>query len=86
MIETPFSMKKYIDMLPSKVFEHVGVTIETKTAVTNINHILSEGTSLTDVTIGRSDLSASIDLENADSERIVEMVKKVAHIAKSNGL
>jgi 2-keto-3-deoxy-L-rhamnonate aldolase RhmA len=86
MIESPFAMEKYIEMLPSEVFEHIGVTIETITAVANIETILSEGKLLTDVTIGRSDLTASWGGDNVESERTITMVKVVARAAKARGL
>ena len=59
MIESPFAMSKYMDMLADGVFDHVGVTIETFYAVERIDEILDAGTKLTNVTIGRSDLTAS---------------------------
>jgi len=86
MIETPFAMKKYIEMLPRGTFEHIGVTIETITAVANIETILNEGKSLTNVTIGRSDLTASWCGDHVESERTMEMVKKVARAAKNRNL
>lgn len=86
MIETAFAMKKYMDMLPSSGFAHRGVTIETITAVENIDGILAAGRKLTEVTIGRSDLTASYGGKDVESERTTEMVKLVARKAKSKGL
>ena len=86
MIETPFAMQKYMEMLPDNAFAHIGVTIETITAVENINEILEAGDKLTDVTIGRSDLTASYSGEGVDSPKTMEMVKIVAKAAKSRNL
>jgi citrate lyase beta subunit len=73
-------------MLPKSTFEHVGVTIETITAVANIDDILAEGKLLTEVTIGRTDLTASYKGESVESERTIAMVKMVARAAKVKGL
>jgi 4-hydroxy-2-oxoheptanedioate aldolase len=86
MIETPFAMEKYIEMLPKGAFEHIGVTIETVTAVNNIDAILTEGTLLSEVTIGRTDLTASYKGKSVESDHTIEMVKTVARAAKIKGL
>ncbi len=86
MVETPFAMKKYMEMLPEGAFEHVGVTIETITAVANIDGILEEGRHLSEVTIGRTDLTASYNGDDVESDRTTEMVKTVARAAKAKGL
>ena len=86
MVETPFAMEKYMEMLPQGAFEHVGVTIETITAVANIHTILTEGKLLSEVTIGRTDLTASYEGDSVESERTIAMVKTVAHAAKGKGL
>lgn len=86
MIETPFAMQKYMEMLPPDRFEHVSVTIETVTAVKNIEEIIAAGSHLTEVTIGRTDLSASYGSSDVESERTTEMVKLVAACAKRHGL
>lgn len=86
MVETPFAMEKYIDMLPKGAFEHVGVTIETITAVSNIDAILAEGKLLTEVTIGRTDLTASYKGDSVESDQTIAMVKTVARAAKAKGL
>jgi citrate lyase beta subunit len=86
MVESSFAMEKYMEMLPQGAFEHVGVTIETITAVANLDAILAAGKLLTEVTIGRTDLTASYKGESVESDRTVGMVKKVAHAAKANGL
>ncbi|WP_067065724.1 aldolase/citrate lyase family protein [Roseateles chitosanitabidus] len=86
MVETAFAMEKYMEMLPQGAFEHVGVTIETITAVANIDAILAEGKSLSEVTIGRTDLTASYKGDSVESDRTVGMVKTVARAAKAKGL
>ena len=59
MVESPFAMCKYQEMLPDGVFDHVGVTIETIDAVRRIDDILDAGDKLAQVTVGRSDLTGS---------------------------
>jgi len=86
MIESSFAMKKYMEMLPEGVFSHVGVTIETITAIENIEQILQAGTKLTEVTIGRTDLTASYHGVDVESERTISMVRRVAKLAKARGL
>ena len=86
MIETPFAMKKFVKMLSKEHFKHVGVTIETVTAVENIDGILDEGTALTELTIGRADLTASYNGDSVESSKTINMVKKVAEKAKNRGL
>ena len=86
MIESSFSMEKYMRSTENGGFEQLGVTIETNVAVENIESILDAGVSLNEVTIGRTDLSASIGLSNVEEEVITSMVKKVAIAAKSRGL
>jgi 4-hydroxy-2-oxoheptanedioate aldolase len=86
MVETPFAMEKFMEMLPDGAFEHVSVTIETVTAVENIEQIIEAGTKLTEVTIGRTDLTASYRGTDVESDRTINMVKRVARLAKARGL
>jgi hypothetical protein len=86
MVETPFACSKYMAMLPASHFHHIGVTIETTVAVSNIEAILHAGTRLTNVTIGRSDLTASYGGSGVDSEQTIQYVKRVATCAKARGL
>jgi hypothetical protein len=85
MIESGFAMSKYMDMIPPAKFENIGVTVETKTAVENIDEILSFSSKLTEVTIGRSDLTASYGGSDVESSRTLEMVKMVAGKARARG-
>lgn len=86
MIETPFAMEKYMEILPEGHFSHIGVTIETITAVENIEDILNRGGRLTEVTVGRTDLTASYKGSGVDSAKTIAMVKQVARHAKDRGL
>jgi 4-hydroxy-2-oxoheptanedioate aldolase len=86
MIESPFAMSKYMDMLPEGAFDHVGVTIETFHAVDRIEEILDAGTKLTNVTIGRSDLTASFGGSGTNCPETIEKTLKVARAAKARGL
>lgn len=86
MIESPFAMSKYMDMLPDGAFGHVGVTIETFYAVERIEQILDAGTKLTNVTIGRSDLTASFGGSGTNCAETLEKTLKVARAAKARGL
>lgn len=86
MVESPFAMQKFMNMVPPNHFEHIGVTIETITAVDNVVGIIKAGNLLTEVTIGRNDLTASYGGTSVESEKTISMVKRVAHEAKSRGL
>ena len=87
MIETPFAMHKYLSMLPAGHFTHVGVTIETVTAVGNIEAILDTNNGALDcVTIGRTDLAASFGVADVNSLEVTKMVKAVAAAARARGL
>ncbi len=86
MIESAFAMSKYMEMLDRKAFHHVGVTIETITAVERIESILDAGSALTEVTVGRTDLTASYGGDGVDSDETVAMVKTVLKAARKRGL
>ena len=86
MIESAFAMQKYQEMLPDGAFEHVGVTIETITAVERIEAILDAGIKLTEVTVGRSDLTASFGGSGVNCPETISMVKTVARAARARGL
>lgn len=86
MIESPFAMRKYMEMVPDGAFDHIGVTIETIDAVRRIDDILDAGTKLSEVTVGRTDLTASFAGVGVDSDETIAMVKTVAKAAKARGL
>ena len=75
-----------MEMLAPGSFEHVAVTIETIIAVENIAAIIAAGDQLTEVTIGRTDLTASYGGSDVESDRTTQMVKLVAKSAKNKGL
>ena len=87
MIESSFSMDKYMEATSERGFSHLGVTIETGVAVNNIETILDAGAQLTEVTIGRSDLSSSIGIKGSvEDKKILDMVIRVAEAARTRGL
>lgn len=93
MIETPFAMDKFKGAV-NKVYEDE-VTIEriinaeTRTCLWNFDEILEHGQGfLTGVTVGRSDLSASmgIDRKDIESDTIFDATKELCSKAKRAGL
>ena len=86
MIESAFAMRKYQEMLPEGAFDHIGVTIETISAVERIEEILAAGGKLTEVTVGRTDLTASYNGSGVDSPETVAMVKAVGKAVGARGL
>ena len=93
MIETPFAMKKYRGAF-EKVYgkdsdvEKI-INAETITCLKNYDDILAEGKGfLTGVTVGRSDLSASMGIERTDieCERVFEATKELVDKSKAAGL
>lgn len=86
MIESPFAMSKYMEMLPDGAFDHIGVTIETIDAVRRIDELLDAGTKLGEVTVGRTDLTASFGGSGVNCDETVAMVKTVAAAAARRGL
>ena len=86
MIESAFAMQKYQDMIPEGAFDHVGVTVETVDAVQRIEALLDAGGKLTEVTVGRTDLTASYGGADVNSDETVSMVKTVARAAAKRGL
>lgn len=86
MVESGFAMRKYMQMLPDGAFDHVGVTIETVNAIERIEEILEAGDKLTEVTVGRTDLTASFEGADVDCPKTISMVKTVAHAARNRDL
>lgn len=93
MIETPFAMQKFKKAF-NKVYgaesntERI-INAETKTCLTYFDEILNVGRDfLTGVTVGRSDLSASMGIERKDieSETIFNATKEFVTKAKSKNL
>ena len=93
MIETPFAMKKFKNAFHKVYGENTQVeriiNAETKTCLHYFDDILEEGKDfLTGVTVGRSDLSASMGIERKDieSEPVFNATKEFAIKAKSRNL
>lgn len=93
MIESPFAMKKFKKAFYKVYGENVHVeriiNAETKTCLHYFDEILEESKDfLTGVTIGRSDLSASMGIERKDieSEPVFNATKEFAVKSKSKNL
>jgi len=86
MIESPFAMERYMSSTNNRGFVERGVTIETITAVKNINEIIEAGIGLTNITIGRTDLCRSLGINNVESKEIMTHVKNIALVSKSKDL
>lgn len=93
MIETPFAMDKFRNAF-IKVYgddnnvERI-INAETKTCLQNFDEILKHGDNfLTGVTVGRSDLSASMDISRKDieSEPVFNATKEFVTKARARGL
>ena len=90
MIETPFAMKKFKKAFTKVYGENTDVeriiNAETKTCLLYFDEILEEGKNfLTGVTVGRSDLSASMEIERKDieSEVVFNATKNFVEKAKN---
>lgn len=93
MIETPFAMKKFRGAV-NKVYgetnniEHI-INAETITCHANYDEILKEGDDfLTGVTVGRSDLSASMGIERKkiECDKVFDVTRDFARRGKEHGL
>lgn len=94
MIETPFAMHKFRGAV-NKVYGNSAsrieriINAETKTCLANFDDILKESEGfLTGVTVGRSDLSASMGIERKDIETgpVFAATKEFCEKAKAKGL
>lgn len=93
MIETPFAMSKFCGAV-SKIYGQDSsiekiINAETITCLSNFDEILERGKGfLTGVTVGRSDLSASMGIERKDIEcdSVFEATKEFCEKAKKAGL
>ena len=93
MIETPFAMDKFCKAFDKVYGEDSKVeriiNAETKTCLQNFDEILKHGKSfLTGVTVGRSDLSASMGIERKDieSEPVFNATREFVTKAAKEGL
>ena len=93
MIETPFAMEKFRGAVTKLYGEKPEVeciiNAETKTCLSNFDDILAEGEGfLTGVTVGRSDLSASMGIPRSEieGEPIYRATEEFCRKAKAKGL
>lgn len=93
MIETPFAMDKFKTAVNKVYGDDVKIeriiNAETKTCVQNFEKILAHGQGfLTGVTVGRSDLSASmgIDRKDIESDVMLDVTRELCSKAKRAGL
>ena len=93
MIETPFAMEKFrgamTKLFGSSPAVECIINAETKTCLANFDTILDAGEGfLTGVTVGRSDLSASMGIPRSDIEcaAVLEATRNFSEKAKKRGL
>lgn len=94
MIETPFAMSKFKNAAKKVYGDQLKrvewiINAETKTCLENYKEIMDEGDGfLTGVTVGRSDLSASLGIERKDieSEPVFNATKKLVEESKAHHL
>lgn len=94
MIETPFAMSKYISAAKRVYGDDINtvewiINAETKTCLANYDEILSVGKGfLRAVTVGRSDLSASMGIERAEIETkpVYDATRLLVEKSKAMGL
>jgi 4-hydroxy-2-oxoheptanedioate aldolase len=91
MVESSFGAKKFVDSLEklevNEIF-HTSINIETKNGVLELEDILKmTGDKISNVTIGRSDLSGSYMDKSitANSSFIAEKVMYISQLAKNSG-
>lgn len=94
MIETPFAMKKFRGAAQKVYKDNISdvewiINAETKTCLANYDEILEMGFGfLTGVTVGRSDLSASMGIskENIECREVFEATYELVCKSKEKGL
>jgi len=96
MVETPYAVTKYLDVIKNLIQPdnrkdiEFAINIETITAVQNIEAILSLDNInlLSSITFGRSDFTQSLGLKKTEvnNMQIYEYVKKVAMLTKEQSL
>lgn len=94
MIETPFAMKKFVSAANKVYGDDVSdiewiINAETKTCRENFDEILEAGEGfLNTISIGRVDLSASMDLDRSfiNQDQIAEATVDFAERAKKKGI
>ena len=100
MIETPFAMSKFVSAAKRVYGDEINsiewiINAETKTCYNNYEDILEAGKGfLNAVTVGRSDLSASMGIDRKDIESkpvfdvtrdLLEMSRKAGHVTNFGG-
>lgn len=92
MIETPFAMKKFRSAVARRYGDEPDVeriiNAETITCLQNFDQILDEGEGfLTGVTVGRSDLSASMGISRKDieGERVFQVTQELCSKSAERG-
>lgn len=91
MVETTFALSKYLEMIKKIKNIEFAINIETKTAVENCNNMvnLKKINLLTGITVGRVDLSTSLQIPRNEVNRswvILNSCKNVFKLAKLKGL
>lgn len=89
MVESPFGVEKFASASRDYMFSWRGLTLETKTAYSQIDSILRAAAELgiNGVTIGRGDLAASLGLRSQeDSSQIMDITLDICKRAKELGL
>ena len=92
MVETKFGAKKFIDIvdkLQLKKKAHLSINIETKSGLNNLKDILQIASGkIHNITVGRSDLSASYFNKNIfpNSDFIFKKIKYISKSAKKYNL
>lgn len=93
MIETPFAMSKFVSAAQRVYGENIDtvewiINAETKTCLANYKEIVDAGKGfLSAVTVGRSDLSASIGIARKDieSDEVYDATRKLVEMSKAAG-
>lgn len=95
MVETPFALSKYVNMVKSMIAEdnardiQFAFNIETITAVSYLAKMLSTDISpIESITIGRVDLSASLGIgrQGINSPEMLDICQRALSIIKGKGL
>jgi hypothetical protein len=93
MIETPFAMSKFVSAAHRVYGDEIDtvewiINAETKTCLSNYEEILEQGKGvLNAVTVGRSDLSASmgIDRKDIESQPVFDATRKLLQMSRNAG-
>lgn len=89
MVESAFGVEKFVDAVSSKNFSWLALTIESRTALDNLDEILvaARGGGICGITLGRGDLAASLGKNGQeDSPEILDIAKNVSNAVRESGL